>query len=157
MQDQERLLREQRQFQADLERRREADKDLLRALEREKEAEVRAMAAVLKILANTQHQENAHSSAGASLDNQIAAEEEASSGDDDAVVESVSPTPNKPEIKAGSQRRCSDAGTHEEASHTSSRKTPLDTQDTVTGSTSKRETSTRSASPTNKLSDEHEN
>ncbi|KAH7948557.1 hypothetical protein HPB51_028510 [Rhipicephalus microplus] len=157
MQDQERLLREERQFQADLERRREADKDLLRALERENEAEVRATAAVLQILASTQHQENAHSSAGASLDNQIAAEEEASSSDDDAVVESVSPTPNKPEIKAGSQRRCSDAGTHEEPSHTSSRKTPLDPQDTVTGSTSKKETSTRSASPTNKVSDEHEN
>ncbi|XP_037508360.1 arginine-glutamic acid dipeptide repeats protein-like [Rhipicephalus sanguineus] len=88
MQDQERLLREERQFLADLERRREADKALQRALERESEAEARATAAVLQILASTQDQEIARSSAGASQDNQTAAEQEdaLSSSEDDAVI-----------------------------------------------------------------------
>ncbi|KAL1426669.1 hypothetical protein MTO96_018139 [Rhipicephalus appendiculatus] len=114
MQDQERLLREERQFQADLERRREADNALLRELERENEAEARATDAVLQILASTQPREIARSSAGADQGNQTAAEQEASSSEDYAAVGSVSPTLSKPGNKAGSERRCSGAGTQEE-------------------------------------------
>lgn len=71
LQDQEQLLREERQFRADLERRLEADRALERALERESEADARANAAVIQILASTRAQEIARSSGGADQDTQV--------------------------------------------------------------------------------------
>nr|XP_054919955.1 uncharacterized protein LOC129381254 [Dermacentor andersoni] len=112
LQDQERLFREERQFRDDLERRREADRALQRALERESEAEARANAAVIQLLASTRAQEIDRPSGGAGQDTKATAEQEvgASSSDDDAVFASVSSTLGKPETKASRERRCSDAG-----------------------------------------------